>query len=82
MLIHLNNYFEKIKTLRINQDMTQKDIADFLQMTVNAYQKYEYGKREPNMETFIALADFFNVSLDYLVGRKFPKEEDNPEVNK
>lgn len=82
MLIHLNNYFEKIKALRINQDMTQKDIADFLQMTVNAYQKYEYGKREPNMETFIALADFFNVSLDYLVGRKFPKEEDNPEVNK
>lgn len=73
----MNNYFEKIKTLRINQNMTQKDIADFLQMTVNAYQKYEYGKREPNMETFIALANLFNVSIDFLVGRT-----DNPEVNK
>lgn len=65
----MHNYFERIKQLRKLQGITQKEISTWLKMTPNAYQKYEYGEREPNMATFIALADYFDVSLDYLVGR-------------
>ena len=68
-LIHLKNLFERIKELRIDRGITQKEVAEFLKMTVNAYQKYEYGERIPGIETFLILADYFNVSLDYLVGR-------------
>lgn len=65
----MENYFERIKQLRLSRGTTQKELASLLSMTPNAYQKYEYGEREPNMATFIALADYFDVSLDYLVGR-------------
>ena len=65
----MKHYFERAKALRTERNIKQKDVASLLSMTVNAYQKYEYGEREPNMETFIALADYFDVSLDYLVGR-------------
>lgn len=68
-LVHLENYFERIKQLRMSRGTTQKELALLLDITSNAYQKYEYGEREPNMSTFIALADYFDVSLDYLVGR-------------
>lgn len=69
----MKNYFERIKQLRSSRGETQKEIAAMLGMTPNAYQKYEYGEREPTIATFIALADYFDVSLDYLVGRS-----DNP----
>lgn len=65
----MENYFVRIKQLRISRGVTQKELATLLGMTPNAYQKYEYGEREPNLATFIALADYFDVSLDYLVGR-------------
>lgn len=65
----MKNYFERIKHLRISRGATQKQLAALLGMTPNAYQKYEYGEREPTMDAFIALADYFDVSLDYLVGR-------------
>ena len=76
-LIHLEHYFERIKVLRSERVITQKEIAGLLNMTVNAYQKYEYGEREPEMKVFIALADYFDVSIDYIVGRS-----DSPEVNR
>ncbi len=65
----MKNYFARVKLLRTSRGVTQKELAALLDMTPNAYQKYEYGEREPNMATFIALADYFDVSLDYLVGR-------------
>ena len=49
-------------------------MAEFLGMREQAYQMYEYGKREPNHETTIKLADYFDVSTDYLLGRS-----DNPQ---
>ena len=60
---------ERLKQLRIDNQITQKQIADFLGMTVNGYQNYEYDKREMNIKTLTILADYFNVSIDYLVGR-------------
>jgi len=48
-------------------------MAEFLGITEQAYQKYEYAMREPNHKTTIELADYFDVSVDYLLGRT-----DNP----
>ena len=62
-------FTDRLKELRKAKGVTQKDMAKFLGMVEQAYQMYEYGKREPNHETTIKLADFFEVSLDYLVGR-------------
>ncbi len=60
---------ERLKDLRKNNNVTQKQLADLLEMSERAYQNYEYGNREPNFKTAIKIADYFDVSLDYLVGR-------------
>ena len=44
-------------------------MSEFLEIREQAYQKYEYDTRELNHETTIKLADYFNVSVDYLLGR-------------
>ena len=59
----------QLKELRTSKGTTQKATAEFLSMTEQAYQKYEYGMREPNFETLTKLADYFDVSTDYLLGR-------------
>ena len=48
---------------------TQKQTADMLEMRLRSYQSYEQGEREPSIKKLIALADFFDVTLDYLTGR-------------
>lgn len=60
---------ERLKELRASRGLTQKEVADGVSMAHMAYQKYEYGTREPAYKYLIALADFYNVSLDYLTGR-------------
>lgn len=62
-------FSERLKCIRQSSKLTQKNIAEYLQISERAYQNYEYGNREPNFETAIKLADYFNVSLDYLLGR-------------
>lgn len=66
---------ERIKQLRISQGMTQKQLADVLKVSEVSLQRFEYGSARPSLDTLIALADYFNVSLDYLVGRS-----DNPKM--
>lgn len=51
---------------------TQKQMAELIGITPRSYQRYESGEREPNIDTLIQIADFFEISLDDLVGRKFP----------
>lgn len=51
---------------------TQKQMAELIGITPRSYQRYESGEREPNIATLIQIADFFEISLDDLVGRKFP----------
>lgn len=46
-----------------------QECADCLGIKMRSYQAYEGGEREPNVASLIALADFFDVSLDYLMGR-------------
>lgn len=63
----------RLKELRLRDKKTQKELAAILGIDRTTYTKYETESSEPNLETLIALADYFNVSLDYLVGRS-----DNP----
>jgi transcriptional regulator with XRE-family HTH domain len=58
-----------IKQLRIKHNVKQTDIANHLGVLPRTIRFYESGQRRPDFDGLIALADFFNVSLDYLVGR-------------
>lgn len=60
---------DRLKELRKSKKLKQTDMAAFLGITSRNYQDYEYGKVDPPTSKTIALADFFDVSLDYLVGR-------------
>ncbi len=65
---------DHLRALRKSQHATQKDVAIAVCVTERNYQDWEYGNTKPGFDTLIALADYFNVSLDYLVGRS-----DNPQ---
>lgn len=58
----------KIKELRTNTLSKPEDIAKMLNISVQAYYKYENGKNEPNIENLCKLADHYQVSVDYLIG--------------
>ena len=60
---------EALKRCRKLRKTTQKQTATAAGVTESMYQFYEYGKNEPTASVLIALADYFDVSLDYLVGR-------------
>jgi len=62
-------FSERLREVRKAKGITQKAAANHLEMTDQAYQKYEYGMREPNLVTCTALANFYDVSMDYLMGR-------------
>ena len=68
---------ERIKELRLSHNLTQKQLADILSISILSMQRFEYGTRRPSLDTLILLANYFNVSLDYLVGRS-----DHPKMNK
>ena len=57
--------------LRKDKKMTQEEIAKELNMTQSTYQHYENGRAEPSIDTLCKLADYYHVTLDYIVGRKF-----------
>lgn len=61
--------YARIRDLREDADKRQKDIADLLSMQLTVYQRYERGERELPLWAAIKLADFYEVTLDYLVGR-------------
>lgn len=60
---------ERIIQLKTDRDLLQKDIAAAIGLSLRAYQYYEKGQKEPTLSVLVRLADFFDVSLDYLVGR-------------
>ena len=65
----------RLKQLRIKKNIKQQDLAKALNVTKQSVSNWENGKRLPNIEILIQLADFYNCSLDYLVGREL--KEDN-----
>ncbi len=60
---------ERLKKLRRERRVPQKELAEYLGISIRGYQFYESEDNEPNVKTLIALADFYQVSIDYLVGR-------------
>lgn len=58
-------FAERLKSLRINKGDNQTDISNFLEITPNAYRKYEYGERKPDFDTLIKLCEYFKVTADY-----------------
>lgn len=60
---------ERLRELRLQMGKTQQEMATVLRITSSAYSLYETGKRQLNYEGMLTLADYFNVSLDYLFGR-------------
>ena len=61
--------YQRLRDLREDHDKSQKEIADILGTVRQQYAKYENGIQELPMHHFITLADYYNVSLDYLAGR-------------
>ncbi|MCM6841536.1 helix-turn-helix domain-containing protein [Lactococcus lactis] len=61
---------EQLKTLRKINGLTQKELAEKLKIKQNSYSDWENGKSEPNIEMLVRIADYFDVSLDYLLGGK------------
>lgn len=62
-------YGERLKKLRQERKVPQQVLADLIGIKIRGYQFYESETNEPNIKTLIALADFYDVSIDYLVGR-------------
>ena len=62
-------FLERLSSLKESNNLLQKDIAKELNIPLRTYQRYEYGEREPPLSALITIADYFDISLDYLVGR-------------
>ena len=60
--------YERIKALRVDKDLSQKELADILNVTRSAYSNYENGNREVPLTLLIQLSRFYKVNLEYLLG--------------
>lgn len=73
----MKNFSERIKELRIERGLSQDAVGKVIGVKRYSVWGYEKGKNFPDVPGLIALAEYFGVSIDYLVGRT-----DNPEVNR
>ena len=62
------SFSDRIIQLKNERKLLQKDIASSVGLSLRAYQYYEKGQKEPTLSVLLRLADYFDVSLDYLVG--------------
>lgn len=67
-------YFQRIRDMREDSDLSQKQIAAFLGIAQTVYSRYERGYQTIPLEHLIALADYYHVSLDFMTGRTQKKE--------
>ncbi len=65
----MNNFSTQLRKIRKERKLTQKQLAIEIGASERGIQQYELGERKPAFDVLIALADFFDVSLDYLAGR-------------
>jgi len=65
----MSQFSESLKAVRTKSGKKQKEAADYLGLSLRTYQYYEEGRSEPSIPRLIKLADFFQVSMDELVGR-------------
>ena len=64
----VDNYYRRLKDLREDHDLTQKEVADYLNMLQPQYSRYERGLRDVPTDILIKLAKLYNTSVDYLLG--------------
>lgn len=72
--------FQRLEDLRIDHDMTQLEIANYLGCQREVYRRYEKGTRQIPVDFLISLAKFYHVSIDYIVGltnekRPYPQKK-------
>ena len=68
-VMFLNGVIEmKLRELREQKGVIQKEVADAIGCTATVYSRYERGEREPDISTLCSLADYFEVSTDVLIG--------------
>ena len=60
---------KRLRSLRMKRKLTQQKMADMLDLSLNAYQKYEQAERAPSLECLVQIADILNAPTDYLLGR-------------
>ncbi|MDR0272416.1 MAG: helix-turn-helix domain-containing protein [Clostridiales bacterium] len=70
----MKDYRKIIRDLRIDRDLKQSDVAAVLGTTQQHYSNYENGENEMPTKAFVVLADYYDVSVDYLLGRPSSKE--------
>lgn len=70
-------FYHRIRDLREDKDLKQQDLADYLNCTQVCYSNYEIGKRDIPTDILIKLSNFYNVSVDYILGLT-----NNPVINK
>lgn len=68
------NLSERLQLLKTEKNLLQKEIAKAVNISLRSYQRYESGERKPDSDVLIKLSNYFNVSVDYLLGLS-----DNPE---
>lgn len=71
---------QRLRTLRENINLMQKEVAERLKINQVTYNRYEKGEREPDNDTLKKIADFFNVSTDYLLGRESVSSFDTVDI--
>ena len=68
------DFSERVRALREERGLKQTEMADICGVKVRSYQRYEHGDSYPEVPGLLFLADYFQVSLDYLMGRKDERE--------
>lgn len=63
-------FSERLRSLRAEKDLTRQALSNLIGITHSSINMYERGEREPGLETLEIIADFFNVDMDYLLGRQ------------
>jgi transcriptional regulator with XRE-family HTH domain len=59
-----------LKDIRVRKNLTQQAVAEYIGSSSVVYSRYERGTRQPSIETLLRLADLFDVTVDYLIGRR------------
>lgn len=67
-------FAQRMKQLRKEKNLKQQQLADQFSVKLRTYQGYEYGESYPEVAKLVAIANFFDVSLDYLMGRSEVRE--------
>lgn len=67
-------FYQRLKDLKEDNDLTQRYVADLIEVSVNHYGKYEMGETDIPFSKAIKLAEYYNVSLDYIAGRTNDKK--------